>query len=497
MPGRGSRGSRVQGSKGNGQARAPLLEALIAYARKDKVPFHTPGHKQGRGIASRFKSFVGENLFKMDLTVLEEVDCLFHPVGVIREAQELAAKAYGADRSFFLLNGTSGGNHAMLMTPTNPGDSILVCRHAHRSILAALILTGVKPVYILPELDEGLPVIKNLTPQSVRKALQEHPGVKGLLIVSPNYHGVCANLAEIAGILHEKGKLLLVDEAHGPHLHFHPGLPQSAMAAGADMAVQSTHKIIAGMTQASLLHVQKERTDLRDLESVLRLLGTTSPSYILMASLDAARMQMATQGTKLLDRALNLAEKARKAINTMGGLYSFTARDVAPFALDVTKLTVKVSELGLTGYEALNILNREYDIQPEMADLDRVLFIITFADTRKDIDRLLGALEKLVRKHRRAMPLFQKPGYPELEIHLAMSPREAFFARQATVPFKEAVGKVSTELFAIYPPGLPVIAPGELITHEAYEYLKEMDGFGGILDGPADKNLNYARIVAE
>lgn len=479
------------------QARAPLLEALIAYARKDKVPFHTPGHKQGRGVARRFKSFVGSNLFKIDLTVLEEVDCLFHPVSVIREAQELAAQAYGADRSFFLLNGTSGGNHAMLMTPTNPGDSILVCRHAHRSILAALILTGVKPVYILPELDQDLPVIKNLTPQSVRKALEEHPEVKGLLIVSPNYHGVCADLEAMAKILHEKGKLLLVDEAHGPHLHFHPGLPTSAMAAGADMSVQSTHKIIAGMTQASMLHARKQRTDLRDLESVLRLLGTTSPSYILMASLDAARMQMATQGKQLLDQALALADKARKKINQISGLYSFTAQDVAPFALDETKLTVKVSELGLTGYEALNILNREYDIQPEMADLDRVLFIISFADSEKDVDRLLSALEDLARKHRKPVPLFKKPGYPELEIHLAMSPREAFFARQATVPFKEAVGKVSTELFAIYPPGLPVIAPGEIITREACEYLKEMDALGGILDGPADKNLNYARIVAE
>lgn len=494
---KGAKGSRGQGAKENDQARAPLLEALISYAQQDKVPFHTPGHKQGRGVARKFKGFVGENLFKMDLTVLEEVDCLFHPVGVIREAQELAAKAYGADRSFFLLNGTSGGNHAMLMTPANPGDSILVCRHAHRSILAALILTGVRPIYILPELDEDLPVIKNLTPQSVRKALEDHPEVKGLLIVSPNYHGVCADLMEMAAALHEKGKLLLVDEAHGPHLHFHPGLPPSAMASGADMAVQSTHKIIAGMTQASLLHARKQRTDLRDLESVLRLLGTTSPSYILMASLDAARMQMATQGKKLLDRALNLAGKARQAINKMGGLYSFTEEDVAPFPLDATKLTVKVSGLGLTGYEALNILNREYDVQPEMADLDRVLFIITFADGEKDIERLLAGLEKLARKHRKAMPLFKKPGYPELDIHLAMSPREAFFARQATVPFKEAVGKVSTELFAIYPPGLPVIAPGELITREAYEYLKEMEGLGGILDGPADKNLNYARIVEE
>jgi len=486
-----------KGPRVNDQSRAPLLEALIAYAKKDKVPFHTPGHKQGRGVAKEFKDFVGENLFRMDLTVLEEVDCLFHPVSVIREAQELAARAYGADRSFFLLNGTSGGNHAMLMTPTNPGDSILVGRHAHRSILAALILTGVRPIYILPEIDEDLPVIKNLTPQGVQKALEEHPEVKGLLIVSPNYHGVCSDLEGIAKILHEKRKFLLVDEAHGPHLHFHPKLPQSAMAAGADMAVQSTHKIIAGMTQASLLHAKRERIDLRDLESVLRLLGTTSPSYILMASLDAARMQMATEGKKLLDRTLSLAEKARKKINRMNGLYSFTAEDVAPFPMDTTKITVKVSGLGLTGYEALRILDHEYDIQPEMADLDHVLFIFTFADTEQDIERLIDALTKLARHHRKPHPLSKKPGFPELEIHLAMSPREAFFARQTTVPFAEAIGKVSTELFAIYPPGLPVIAPGELITREACEYLKEMESLGGILDGPSDKKLKYARIVAE
>lgn len=481
------------------QKRAPLLEALISYAKTDKVGFHTPGHKQGKGMHPKFLEFARENIFKIDLTVLPEVDCLFHPVSVIKEAQELAAEAYGADKTYFLLNGTTGGNHAMLLTPLWPGDKLIVGRNAHRSILAGLILCGANPVYVLPEIDERGELILNVTPEKIEETLLLHPEAKAVCVISPTYYGVCANLPLIEKIVHqdeERKRVFLVDEAWGGHLHFHPALPSSALSCGADIVVQSTHKILSGMTQASLLHVKGKRIDTRDLESVLRLVQTTSPSYILMASLDSARMQMATCGKELLQNAIELAVWVREKVNTIEGLKCFREEDVAPFLLDPTKILVRVSDLGISGYEAQRILNTQFGVQAEMADLEKVLFLITIGDRKEDAVRLVSSLWQMARKFKvKSSNLKVIPKFPELKMEIAMTPREAFFAKQKTVPFKSAIGKISTEIFAIYPPGLPVIVPGEIITDEAHEYLVEMERMGGIVDGPIDRNLDEVRIV--
>jgi len=481
--------------KNSRQFHAPLFEALKRYAEEDKVPFHTPGHKQGKGIHRLFKEFIGQNLFKIDLTVLEETDCLFHPTGILREAQDLAAEAFGADKTYFLLNGSSGGNHAMLLTVCNPGDRVIVGRNAHKSILGGMILTGIIPIYVMPEVSEELGLIKNVTTAAIEATLKENPNAKAVMVVSPTYYGISADLKAIAEISHRYGKILLVDGAHGPHFHFHPDLPIAAVDAGADCSVESIHKILSGMTQASMLHVKGNRVDIRDLESVLFVIQSTSPSYILMASLDVARMQMATEGDKLLGRAIELSQQAREGINKIDGLYSFGRREIRPFDLDLTKVTVNLKGLSLNGYEASQILNHEYNIQPEMADLEKLLFLITIADGEEDIQRLIKAFQKLAHQYRVIKNVTLRPRFPELSFQMAMSPREAFFAKQKTVTFKEAIGEVSTELFTIYPPGLPVIVPGEIITEEAYAYLREMAALGAIIDGPADRQMEYIRIV--
>src|SRR5512143_1531030 len=305
------------------QFRTPLFDAMVNLAESRKVSFHAPGHKSGKGISTRFRKFVGPRIFSIDLTTLDEVDSLQNPTGVIKEAQELAARAAGADRSYFLVNGTTVGNYAMVASSTGPGDRVLIARNCHRSVLTGLIMSGAQPVFFQPAFDRDLKLTLNVPFETAKAAIDANPGARALLITSPNYYGLCADVEKITAFAHEQGSLVFVDEAHGPHLKFHPKLPTSALEAGADMCVQSTHKIVGGMTQASMLHANSARVNLDDVTNTLKLLQTTSPSYILMASLDLARMQMATEGNKLLNRTIKLAEEARTEINKIPGITCF------------------------------------------------------------------------------------------------------------------------------------------------------------------------------
>lgn len=480
------------------QHSTPLFEAVINYAREHKVSFHTPGHKHGVSIPQEFRNFVGERIFDCDLTLLEEVDSLHDPRGVIKEAQKLAASAYGSDYAFFLVNGSSGGNHAMILTSCDPGDKIIVPRNAHRSVLAGIILSGAIPVYVMPERNEEWNLMLNVTPEGVAKALEEHPDAKAVLVTSPTYQGIAANLREIARLTHKAGAALLVDEAHGPHLKFHPDLPASAMTCGADICVESTHKIISSMTQASLLLVKKS-VDVLKVKRVMTLLMTTSPSYILMASLDLARMQMATRGKELLDVAIMLAEDARRRINQIPGLYCF-GRELmgqpGAYSLDVTKLSVDVTGLGLTGYQVARMLNHNFKIQVEFADIDTFLLIVSIGNTSKDINRLIAALESIAadapRGNRIRTRLRLPAGMPEV----VLTPRQAMFAQTVKKPLKEAVGEVSAEVFSPYPPGIPLLNPGERVSQELIDYLRELHTRGGRVQGQSDTRLKTIKVVA-
>ncbi len=478
------------------QLRTPLFDAMVGLAEARKVSFHTPGHKSGKGISTRFRKFVGPKIFSIDLTTLDEVDSLQKPKGVIKEAQELAAKAYGADRSYFLVNGTTGGNQAMILTACNPGDKVLVARNAHKSVLAGLIATGAQPIFYLTEVDENLKITLNAAYEATRRAIDAHPEARVLFLTSPNYYGICADLERIIAYAHERNVTVLVDEAHGPHLKFHPDLPASALEAGADMCVQSTHKIIGGMTQASMLHAMARRIDIPTLSNVLRFVQTTSPSYILMASLDLARMQMATEGEKLLDKAIKLAEEARTKINKIPGIICF-GKEMIKGSLfsqmgdfDVTKLTITVKDLGLSGYQVSQILNNRYHIQVEMADPFHVLVIVSIGDRRDDLNRLVEALREISKEYYgtgKPSPL-EGVGVPLFMNQAHLTPREAFFADHHYVEVEKAIGCISSEIVTVYPPGIPLLIPGEVITQEVLDYLREMLKLGAFVDGLDEGN---------
>ena len=486
------------------QSKTPLFDAMVNLAESRKVSFHTPGHKSGKGISTRFRKFVGPRIFSIDLTTLDEVDSLQKPKGVIKEAQALAARAYGAQRSYFLVNGTTGGNHAMMMTVCNPGDKVIIARNAHKSVLAGLILSGAQPLFYSPSVDEQLKISLNVTFDETRAAIDEYvpQGAKALFLTSPNYYGICADLEAIIPYAHEKGLVVMVDEAHGPHLKFHPDLPVSALEAGADLTVQSTHKIIGGMTQASMLHAQGPRIDYTTLTNVLKFSQTTSPSYILMASLDLARMQMATEGFKLLDKAIKLSEEARTRINKIPGIRCF-GKDTLQHSLfsnvgdlDVTKLTISVKDLGLSGFQASQILNNRYKIQVEMADPFHILVIVSIGDRKDDLARLTESLKEMSRefyKGQRTTPL-ESIGLPQFKNRSVMTPREAFFTDPEYPSLKDSAGRIASEIITVYPPGIPILVPGEVITQEILDYLYKMIELNATVDGLNENNTLICTI---
>ena len=475
------------------QFRTPLFDAMVSLAESHKVSFHTPGHKSGKGISTRFRKFVGPRIFSIDLTTLDEVDSLQNPTGVIKEAQELAARACGADRSYFLVNGTTVGNHAMVASVTRPGDRVLIARNCHRSVLTGLIVSGAQPVFFQPAFDRDLKLTLNVTFDAAKQAIDANPDATTLLITSPNYYGLCADIEKIIPYAHEKGMTVLVDEAHGPHLKFNPKLPVCALEAGADLCVQSTHKIVGGMTQASMLHVRSRRVNPDVVTNTLKLLQTTSPSYILMASLDLARMQMATEGKKLLDRTVKFAEDARSKIDRIDGLSCFS-RDRAKAAgmsdMDVTKLTITVSDLGLSGYHVSHLLNTRYGIQVEMADPFHILVIVSIGDRQDDLNRLVESLRMIASEtglHGALLPL-DKVHPPRLDNRFLITPREAFYSKTELVGLDQAVGRVSSEIVTVYPPGIPLLVPGEEISADAIAYIRNMAGLGAIIDGLNENN---------
>jgi lysine decarboxylase len=487
----------------DGQDKTPLFDAIVRYADENKISFHTPGHKHGKGIHKVFRQYVGEKVFRLDLSVMSEVDSLHEPSSVIKEAQVLAAKAYGADYSFFLVNGTTGGNQAMILSACDPGDKVIIPRNAHKSVISAVILSGAEPVYIMPRLDEASDLILNLTPEQVEEACRQHPDAKAVLVTSPTYFGLTADLEAIAEIVHQYDKILLVDEAHGAHLHFHPSFPKSAIDSGADMCVQSTHKHLAALSQGSMLHVKGVRVDILRLKTTLQMLQTTSPSYVILGSLDLSRFQMVHGGEKALEEVIQICEKARSEINQIQGLACLTreqVRKIPHLDLDVTKLTVSTKGLPCSGYDMAKILNSEYGIQTEMSDFQNVLLFVSLGNTAKELKRFVSALRKIVVDYK-DMFMNQKKRKPVLFPHFipnkVVNPREALNKLTRKIPFKRSVGKVCAEIVCPYPPGIPVLCPGEVITQEIYSYLMNVLDSGARINGQSDGRLQTIKVLEE
>ncbi|CAN5687111.1 aminotransferase class I/II-fold pyridoxal phosphate-dependent enzyme [soil metagenome] len=478
--------------------RAPILEGIQWFVERDFAPFATPGHKRGRGVEPGILKLFGERLFEVDIPLGGGIDDTHFSQQTLVAAEKLGADAWGAERTFYLLNGSSAGNHAFLLGMCAPGDTVIVARDIHKSLLVALILTGVKPVWVAPRLHPELEFGLGVHPDDIAAALDEHPEAKLVVLVSPSYNGVSSDLEAIANEAHGRGVPVYVDEAWGPHFHFHPDLPKSAMASGIDGAVTSAHKILPSVNQAALLNIQGPFVDKARMKTAVAMVNTTSPSVIILGSIDAARRQMALHGQDLLSVAIELSDQLRSRLAAIPGVSVLTKEALGVASYDLTKLVIDVHELGLTGYEVEEMMRQRFHLQPEMSDLMSIVCLISVADDQHSIDRLVDAFatmssERHTRQHTtmriRSAGLMIAPGIQ------ALSPREAFFAKTRQIPLECAEGEISAELVIPYPPGIPVLAPGEIIQRSKLDYLREGAAHGMYLSGASDPEARTIRVV--
>ena len=480
------------------QIETPLFSSLLEHAKKNPIQFHIPGHKKGNGMDPTFREFIGDNALSIDLINIAPLDDLHHPKGKIKQAQDLAAKAFGADHTFFSVQGTSGAIMTMVMSVCGPGDKIIVPRNVHKSVLSAIIFSGATPIFVHPEIDSELGISHGITTNAVKEAILNNPDAKAVLVINPTYFGFVADLKSIVELAHSHGLAVLVDEAHGVHIHFHNELPISAMQAGADMAATSVHKLGGSMTQSSILNVREGIVNVHRVQSILSMLTTTSTSYLLLASLDVARKRLATVGEELLTNTIRLANNARNKINSINGLYcpgyDLVGKE-ATFNFDPTKILISVKKLGITGHDVEVWLRERFNIEVEMSDLYNVLCILTPGDSEEDIQQLIHALEVLVTEfdisERNTNLNVEIPTIP----NLAVSPRDAFYSETESVPLEDSVGRIIAEFVMVYPPGIPIFLPGEEITLENLVYIKKNIEAGLPVQGPEDEELLTLKVL--
>lgn len=482
------------------QHKTPLFTGLLNHIEKNPIAFHIPGHKQGKAAEPTFRNFLGDAVFSIDLINIEPLDDLHHPHAIIKDAQELAAYAFGADYTYFSVQGTSGAIMTMVLSVCNPGDKIIVPRNVHKSVTSAIIFSGAIPIFIQPELDEKLGISHGITPNSVKKAIKAHPDTKAVLVINPTYFGVAADLEEIVRISHKYDIPVLVDEAHGVHIHFHEELPLSAMQAGADLSATSVHKLGGSLTQSSILNLQGTRVSHKKVQTIMSMLTTTSTSYLLLASLDTARKQLATNGFTLVDEALRLANDTRKQINSLNYVYCAADEIIgteAAYSFDPTKLIISVKDLGITGYDAEVWLRENFSIEVELSDLYNILCIITQADTKESAGKLVHALKRLDESNTETIcGKDVQVSIPDIPL-LALTPRDAFYAETEIIPFCSAAGRISAESIMVYPPGIPIFIPGEIITEENINYIHKNIRAGLPVQGLQDETLETIHVIKE
>lgn len=478
------------------QERAPVLEALNRYKSMRVVPFDVPGHKRGKGN-KELTDFLGERCLTVDVNSMKPLDNLCHPVSVIREAEELAAEAFGARHAFFMVNGTTSAVQSMVMSACKRGDKIIMPRNVHRSAINALILSGAAPVYVNPGVSTDLGISLGMSLSEVKQAIRENPDAKAILINNPTYYGICSNLRAITELAHRHHMLVLVDEAHGTHFYFGGQLPPSAMSVGADMAAVSMHKSGGSLTQSSLLLINNSVSE-GYVRQIINLTQTTSGSYLLISSLDISRRNLALRGEKIFQKVSGMAEYAREEINNIGGYYAFSRELVngdTIYDFDVTKLSVHTLDIGLAGIEVYDLLRDEYDIQIEFGDIGNILAYISIGDRRLDLERLVSALSEIKRRYAKDKTGMLSQEYIKPQIMLA--PGEAFYADSESLPLEESEGRICSEFVMCYPPGIPILAPGEKITAEILEYIQYAKGKGSFLTGTQDSMVNRIQAIKE
>lgn len=474
----------------------PILEALERFKTMRMVPFDVPGHKRGRGNPE-LTEFLGEACLSVDVNSMKMLDNLCHPVSVIREAEELAAEAFGAAHAFFMVGGTTSSVQAMVLTACKRGDKIILPRNVHRSVINAMILCGAVPVYVNPQTDRRLGISLGMRLSDVEEAVAAHPDAKAIFVNNPTYYGVCSNVRGIAELAHAHGMLLLADEAHGTHFYFHEGLPQAAIHAGADMASISMHKSGGSLTQSSVLLVG-ERVHAGYVHQIINLTQTTSASYLLMTSLDVSRRNMAMRGRASIEKVVRLVEYAREEINAIGGYYAYSSELVngdSVYDFDRTKLSIFTRAIGLAGIEVYDLLRDEYDIQTEFGDIGNLLAYISIGDRPKDIERLVSALSEIKRNYRKNPTGMLESEYIRPDVVLA--PQEAFYAEKESLPIAETRGRVCSEFVMCYPPGIPILAPGERVTEDILTYIRYAKKKGCSMTGPEDMEIKRLNVVKE
>lgn len=478
------------------QEQAPLVEALGQYVNQRTVRFDVPGHKGGRGNKF-FRDFIGERAMQLDVNSMKPLDNLCHPTSVIQEALDLAAQAFGAAACEFMVSGTTGAVQAMVMATCKRGDKIILPRNVHRSAINALVVCGAVPVYVNPGTDTKLGIALGMTLTDIQKAIQAHPDAKAILVNNPTYYGICSDLKGIVELAHQHGIKVLVDEAHGCHFYFGDDLPISAMAAGADMAAVSVHKTGGSLTQSSIL-LLGPGVDRHYVRQVINLTQTTSASYLLLASLDAARKNLVANGREIFQKSLQMAQYARDEINKLGDYYAYGPDLIdgqAVYDFDRTKLSIYTKGTGLTGIEVYDRLRDDYNIQIELGDLANILAILSAGDRLVDIERLIAALADIQRDQADADHSLIDFDY--IEPQLKMTPQDAFYAECQALPLTQAAGRVSGEFIMAYPPGIPILAPGELITEAVIAYTAYAKVKGCLVMGTEDPDVNTIYVVKE
>lgn len=480
------------------QNRMPLFEALVKYAGTNVTPFDVPGHKMGTGMTP-LRMVLGEMTLRMDVNSMKELDLLSHPQSVIKEAQELAADAFGADYAYFLVNGTTVGIIGMILSVLHPGDTLLVPRNCHKSVMNGIILSGAKPVFIQPEVDFHFGIAHGVSAKNVRMALNAHPETKALLVTYPTYFGSMNELTEICELAHERGVTVIVDSAHGAHLPFMPGDFIDPLTAGADVVTYSMHKTGGSLTQSSLLLLKGDRIPPERMQKVLNMLQTTSANYLLMSSLDAARRELALYGKERFEELKPIIADAIRELEAGSGYEVLKADYVYSHfhqSYDWTKLVIRVNGIGLTGFDVYTILKQEYGIQMELAEGYVIMAVISFSDTKESINKLILALKDIEKKYGKHATVISTQVISNEINDLVLNPRDAFYAEQESIPIDEALGRVSADTLMIYPPGIPLIIPGELISRDVisqYHYYRQ--NIGKVLTEA--KEENYIKVIKE
>jgi arginine/lysine/ornithine decarboxylase len=478
---------------------APLVNALQLTASQDVSCFHFPGHNRGKAAPSSLSKLIGPGAFLHDLPELPELDDLFSPKGVILDAEQRAAQLFGSSKTWFLVNGTTCGIQASVMATCYPGDYLIVPRNCHISVISALVLSGAVPKYIIPEYNSGWDIAGGITPLQVDRAVKELEGdgkrVGAVLVTSPTYHGVCSNVEGIVSVCRQRGIPVIVDEAHGAHFKFHDSLPSTAIEQGADLAVQSTHKVLCSLTQSSMLHMAGDLVDADKVSQCLQVVQSSSPSYLLLSSLDAARDHL-SKNTNIFDEPLALASETKDQLMTIPGISVLELPCFASDfpAIDPLRITLGASDLQLSGYEADDILYEDHQIVSELVGTRAVTFAVNLGTRVQDVEKLVQSAKHLSEKYFSANSSKPMKGScvcgPLDKISVHMTPREAFFTKKRRVRIEDSLGEICGELICPYPPGIPVLIPGEVITHDSLSYLMNIRHQGITISGAADAELN-------